>query len=289
MTGMTVKEAITALCGKCTYQTAERALRTLIENEYEVDDTARPVLVATYEHFERKGKDGTGEIRAKVLKTLRPIVGRADIPLLEKALQTYSIAPAAYNPDHVVGLRASALHTLNIIDDQLAAWYAVRQLTDPYASKTSGEPALTAVRILASQGNLLPLYQFALDVELDGFHTRVAAEVLAECVAHLYPLPAPLLDHLLTKYYPIKDDIVMLGVIDLMTKVRPSSQILPTLTDFIRETDNLDLFRYAVHIIAGSRNTELARLILPELEAVAPPKAPIVAETRDELQQLADT
>lgn len=284
---MTVEEAITALAGKPTYQTAERALRTLIENDYDVDDTARPALVATYERFERKGKDGTGEIRAKVLEALRPIVSRADIPLLEQALQTYSIVPAAYNPDHVVGLRASALNTLNLIDDQLAAWYAIRQLTDPYASKTSGEPALTAVRILAGQGNTLPLYQFALSVELDGFHTRVAAEVLAECVSHLYALPTPLLQHLLTKYYPMKDDIVMLGVIDLMTKVRPSAPILPTLTHFIRETDNLDLFRYCVHIIAGSRNVELARLILPELEQVAPPKSTIVAEVSNELQQVA--
>ena len=142
------------------------------------------------------------------------------------------------SPDYMVGLRAAALYALNAVDDERASFYAVRLLVEPYASKTSGEPALTAVRVLAAQQKWLPLYQFVLGFNLEQFHTAVAAEVLSESIANLHQLPPHLLNHLLKHCYPIEDDIVMLGVIDLLMRVPPDLAV-PTLRHFIHETDKI--------------------------------------------------
>ncbi len=277
--------ALTILGRKSSYQAAEQAVRYLIENP---DAAAHDALVETYNRYDAGGgRDGMGELRALVLTALRPIATRADIPLLERALMTYKIVNAPFNPDYMVGLRAAALYALNQIDDERASYHAVRLLVDPYASKTSGEPALTAVRVLAAQQNGLALYQFALGIELEGFHGQVAAEVLSDCIAHLHLLPLPLLEQIVARYGATEDEIVMLGVLDLLVKVRPYSHLLSKMQHFIHETQNVDLFRYFLHIVAANRDGELVRLLLPELEWVdGDEKMAVVTEVMPALREL---
>ena len=57
-------------------------------------------------------------------------------------------------------LRLAGLSLLETIDVVLASYHCVRLLNDPYTSRMSGEPALSAVRFLANQGQFLPLYGF---------------------------------------------------------------------------------------------------------------------------------
>jgi hypothetical protein len=54
-------------------------------------------------------------------------------------------------------LRAGALLILNELDDSLAGFEATRLLVDGLTDPMSGEPALTAVRALASQGQAAAL------------------------------------------------------------------------------------------------------------------------------------
>lgn len=54
----------------------------------------------------------------------------------------------------------AGLALLETIDTALASYHSVRLLNDLHTSRMSGEPALSAVRFLANQGQFLPLYGF---------------------------------------------------------------------------------------------------------------------------------
>src|SRR5215211_7318202 len=58
--------------------------------------------------------------------------------------------------------RAAALVVLGEVDPTLAGFHATRLLHDSHTSPMSGEPAVTAARVLADVGQPLPLYDCAL-------------------------------------------------------------------------------------------------------------------------------
>ena len=196
-------------------------------------------------------RDSGGAIRGLLLGALRPLATRDDLPLLERAAATYEFRYGEVAGD----LRAAALLTLQQVDDTLAGFHCVRLLTDEYTSPESGEPALTSVRILAAQGQVLPLYGYAIG----SGHTF--SEVLAESLRSLAGLPASLLPALVERYRASDDEIVLLGLFDLLLAHDARADYLDVLFTFLRETGLLALYHSLVSTLVARRDPALlARL-----------------------------
>ena len=229
------------------------ALAVLAAGEY---PQLRPLLLAKFRYCagDPSRRDQGGGIRSLILHTLRPLVQPADIPLLEQAASTYEFLFGEAAGD----LRAAALLTLNEVDDNLASYHCARLLIDPYTSIMLGEPAATAVRILAAQGQTLPLYGYLIR-EQGGI-----ADVLAECLRSLTVLPASLLPPLVERYLTSEDEIVLLGLFDLLLARPDRPDYQAHLLEYLRDTTLYNSYRYLITAIIASRDepfiAALARL-----------------------------
>ena len=154
----------------------------------------RPLLHAKYAALEptAKKRDPGGFVRAAIVRVLQGVAGPDDVPIFERAIATYEPTPADTNGPTI--LRAAGLVALAAVDAHSAALNAVPLLARPdRSSHMTGEPALTAVRVLAALGEEMALYLFALtglrnlSAPLDG----TGPEVVAEAVRGLIGLPAP--------------------------------------------------------------------------------------------------
>src|SRR5258708_37039182 len=169
---------------------------------------ARPVLLRLYAYYDEAPikRDAGGRLRGLILKALQPIAHATDRSLAWHAAMTYEFLPPK-KEECAGGLRIAGLSLLETIDVVLASYHCVRLLNDPYTSRMSGEPALSAVRFLANQGQFLPLYGFLVSnllqdellSSLRAGPTR-SAEVMGECLRYLALAPSSLVDDLFARY-----------------------------------------------------------------------------------------
>ena len=208
----------------------------------------RALLLAKYAACDADGvkRDPGGPIRIMLLEALRPLALPEDTPLLERAATTYEFLYGEATGD----LRAAALLALNEANDRLAAFHCVRLLIDEYTSIMSGEPAATAARILAAAGQLLPLYAYVTQA------TRIVADVTAECLRGLVALPPSLLPPLVARYLASDDEIVLLGLFDLLLARDDRDDHRETLFDFLRATTLHAIYRYLVSALVARREEE---------------------------------
>jgi len=221
----------------------------------------RAALLAKYVLCDADGvkRDPGGLIRILLLDRLRPLARPEDTPLLERATMTYEFLYGEATGD----LRAAGLLTLNGADDRLAACHCVRLLIDGYTSIMSGEPALTAARILAAQGHTLPLYAYVTQAE------RTVADVVAECLRGLVTIPASLLPPLIARYRANTDEIILSGLFDLLLAHDTRADHRDFVFAFLRETPLPNIYRFLVStLIAGRDEDTIARIA-----ALAPAEA----------------
>jgi hypothetical protein len=223
----------------------------------------RAALLAKYAERDADGvkRDPGGLIRIALLEALRPLALPDDTPLLERATQTYEFLFGEATGD----LRSAGLLALNEVDHELAAYHCVRLLVDGYTSTMSGEPALTAARILAAQGQQLPLYAYLTQA------AATVTDVTAECLRSQVALPASLLPPLIERYIASEDEIVLLGLFDLLLARDDRDAHRDTIIDFLRTTHLLAIFRSLVSTLVAGRDeatiAELASLAEEEPEA----------------------
>jgi hypothetical protein len=197
--------------------------------------------------------------RVALLQALRYRAQRDDAAILERGVTTYEFKPP-FLPEHIdptrgdvaAGLRSVALVTLNEVDETLAGYHAARLLVDKYTSPMSGEPAVTAARVLAAQGHTLPLYGYALREESG------ISEVVGECLRNLTPLPSSLLPALVARYRDSTDEIVLLGLFDLLLAHPDHTRYDDLVLDFLRATRLCNIYRYLASAIVASRREDLA-------------------------------
>ncbi len=206
--------------------------------------------------------------RVALLQALRYRAQRDDASILERGVTTYEFKPPFYPDDPTrgdvaAGLRSVALVTLNEVDESLAGYHAARLLIDRYTSPMSGEPAVTAAQVLAAQGHALPLYGYVLREEPG------VSEVVGECLRNLTPLPASLLPALVARYRDSTDEIVLLGLFDLLLAHRDRARYDDIVLDFLRATRLYNIYRYLVSAIVAGRREDLAAR-LQAMEAVEP-------------------
>jgi xanthosine utilization system XapX-like protein len=247
--------AVTILGGQYGKDVMQAALAVLAENP---DGAARePILRLFARYSADKGvRDQGAYFRRSLLDALRPVAERADADLLAQAAASYEFWPPDFAEDAVL-LRTSALVVLAGIDDEQARFHAARLLVDPYVQPMSGEPALTAARVLGVLGEQTVLWSYIFAEDPPRF-----PEVTAECLRQLVSLPEGLLHALLERYAQKAPAAVLLGLVDLLI----GHQTGPHGRDFLRrqlqETRDADIYRYlAMSMVASGKQPLLDDLL----------------------------
>ena len=218
---------------------------------------ARQPLLQLYDHYAVNGpkRDPGAHTRRAILDALRPVALPADGPLLQDAVTTYEFLPPKFAEDASL-LRSGALLILNELEETLAPYYAARLLVDGYTQEMSGEPALTAVRVLESQNQLIPLYQFVMS-DSGPAH----ADVISECLRSLTGIPEELLPSLIERYGQSKNGVILVGLYDLLIKHQAGPQGLDFLSASLVSQQDLDVYRYLVITLLSSRQPVLITLL----------------------------
>ena len=254
------------------YLTVEAALQVLAENPV---PEVRALLLNLYKYYEEDvtKRDQGATMRAFILKVLRDTVRKDDVPLLERAASSIEFMPPGRFDEIAMGLRSAALITLNEIDSALAAYHAVRLLNDEHTSKMSGEPAVTAAQVLATQRNYLPLYQY---ITQPG---EKISEVLAECIRNSVDLPLSLLEKLVAEYGRSNGDAVLIGLFDLILVHRANANFEEFLTNFLTTTRNYEVYRYLVlAILTSGQKALITKLVEVANGESDPRRVPILLE-----------
>ena len=232
---------------------------------------ARPILLRLYAYYDEAGvkRDAGGDLRTALLGALLPLADTRDQPLAERALMTYEFLPPSYE-ESTGGLRAAGLVLLHNLDSTLASYHASRLLVDEHTAPMSGEPAVSAARLLASQGQLLPLYSYLL-----AQHRR-HAEVEADCLRHLVKAPASIVEAVLAFYrtpisigtgapvprHETRDDVVLLGLFDLVLALPANSVCLSFLETFLRETQRQEVYHSVLMTIIATHAPQPWKVVL---------------------------
>ena len=219
------------------------------------DPRLRAGLLARYLQLAVNGPklDPTTTVRSEILVALRDAVLPADLELLETAALTYEVG---YTGELAGPLRAAAVVAMVAIDPARASLHAVRLLTDGKSTNAmSGEPALSAAKVLADRGETLAIYGKAL---ADGS----GGEVLGECLRSLTALPAQLALLLAEKHAENRDEAVLLGLADLVLGHSDPVVAATFLPGWLTGLASEDLFRYIATAAVASRREDLRRLIV---------------------------
>ena len=241
---------------------------------------AHPLLLQLYDYYDANGvkRDPGGTLRSALIQALLPIAEPGDLLLAERAAQTYEFLPPG--PREVTGgLRSAGLVLLSNLDPVLASYHCVRLLIDPYTSRMSGEPAVSAVQLLAKQfhprlqqGYLLPLYQYIIN----SLHREQGIpEVVGECLRSLTAMPDTLIDNLFDRYtaisprtnqpvYADKDDVELAGFVDLLLAHITRRDYLDFIKAFMQETQRYEVYRYLAAMIIAKRQSATWNLLLEE-------------------------
>lgn len=237
---------------------------------------AREALWKLYDHYGKRGErqDPAAYIRSTIVRALREVVLPDDIPRLARVTATYVFPPPQFKEEGAM-LRSAALAALNELDDELARYHAVRLLADEHTDPMSGEPALTAAKVLASRAEVLPLYFYVMQSV-----TRVLPEVVSACLGNLTSLRTDLLPDLLARFtgenkerrsaHPQEQEIsevVLVGLFDLLINHEQGPQAIDYLATFLQTSDQLDAYRYLVVTMATSGDPLLTMLLIEQAKA----------------------
>jgi hypothetical protein len=227
------------------------AARVLGERE---DPAFRAPMLAAYTTLAANPtkRDPGGTLRIALLDALRPIAQHDDVPLFERAASSFEFLYGEVAGD----LRAAGLRALQAIDPTLAGYYAVRSLDDPHMTLTQGEPALTAIKVLAAQDQSLPIYAYALR------EGAQHADVVAEALRSLTRIPRSTLATLVERYQHSTSEIVLLGFFDLLLGHRDGAAHDDVVFHFLRTTTHHNLYRYVLILLVNRHDPDLDDVLL---------------------------
>lgn len=211
------------------------------------DPAIRPALVARYVAFDSSRRTDPGAYnRSRLLAALAPIATSDDLDLFLDAVGRQE--RSAQEPHGPSALRAAALVGLEQIDPQSAVYHAMRLLADQEGTlEMTGEPAVTAVRVLANLGQENVLYYHALTAG------RMAnSEALGEAIRSLVNLRPAVVDDAIGRFGANPDDVVAAGACDLALAAGPTDAAMAYVRGVL-ESERHDLAGYLMMAIAALR------------------------------------
>ena len=264
--------AVTLLDARQGPEVVLAALQTLTRLPW---PAARPALLDLYAYYSGRGQkfDPAAYMRAAILRAMREIMLPADIGFLAQVTETFVFPPPSFTEEGAM-LRSAALLALVELEDDLARYHAVRLLANEHTDAMSGEPALTAAKVLAAHGESLPLYFYVMQ---DG--ARALPEVVSTCLSNLTTLRVDLLPGILKRYGDATQEVVLVGLFDLLLNHREGVQGLDFITHFLQQSQQLDAYRYLVVTMATSGKRDVVQYLLKASQvALSKPKVAILRE-----------
>lgn len=226
----------------------------------DLPESARPTLrdAALY-YFDSPTNDKTVAAREKLLRLLTDIGNPADVDLYLRGVNTYEVQPLM--GEVAQNLRAVALVGLALTDAPLANLYATKLLSEiEQTSVFNGEPAVTAVNLLARQEITLPIYQYLLIGGLDALEAGLN-EVVGKALESLgADFPVNLYTPLIDLFAPRDRALVSMGILTHIVENKVES-LYPAVQKIITDTRHHDLHNYAVVMLAASRDDTLTEML----------------------------
>lgn len=244
-----MREAIQLMHTSRDLEIVQHAIKVL--GAMESPDT-RDDLLTKYEWCQAQPhkRDGGAFIRSAILRALRPVSAPDDAALFQQAMLTYELdGPTEVCAD----LRAAGLLAMNDVNPDLAANFAARFVLDSQFT-FSGEPATTAMALLASHGNLAPIFGVVS-------WGKGRNDVLAEGLRNLIELPAELLPILVDQYIENEDEQIILGLFDLLLGHPSRDTWVGTMERWLRTTTVMDLYGIVAIQLVGSRSETLITML----------------------------
>ena len=218
---------------------------------------------------EHNKADSGAHVRTALVRALEHLGRAADVPLLERMANTHEFLGTS----DVAGLlRATALVGLRRLDPGLAAFHAVRLLAEPAVSM-SGDPLLTAVRVLADLREAAPLYRYLLGPE------PYLADAVGEALRGMTGTPASVVLSLFEVYRDDVDDTVLVGLIDLLLRHEDRAALRPATVGLLVATPSIDLYRFAVTEMVALRRVDLAEAMAAHPDRGGKAKSAILEES----------
>jgi hypothetical protein len=235
------------------------AMSVLAENP---SPDARAPLLAVYNYLNADGvrRDPGAHVRSAALNALRPAARLEDLPLITQAVDTFEYLPPNF-VEEAGQLRASALLALNELEDETTSYHAVRLLIDQQYARMSGEPALTAARVLSSRGEWVALFEYVSQPD-----ESLNADISSECLRNLTWLPVSLLSGLVTRINKRANAVELLGLFELLINHESGPQQLAYLESYLSEPDDLDVYRFLIISALSSREPDLLGLVCDAAE-----------------------
>jgi hypothetical protein len=218
---------------------------------------ARDALRDLYWHYsEHNGtRDPGAYTRTAILKALQAIMGMDDTELVVDAVTTYEFLPPSFSEESAL-LRGTAIVLLAELDTRLSSFFATRLLADEHTESMSGEPALTAARVLSSHGEILPLYFYATQ-RPEGRHP----EVTAECLRNLADAPDVVVRELIDQISDSDDRAALVGLFDLLLSGPNAPRHPDFINKYLQDTKDVDLYQYLLTIMVTSPYEAVHRLV----------------------------
>lgn len=237
---------------------AETVLTALQALQRTPQATARDPLWQLYHYYSERGQrqDPAAYLRAAIVRALREIVLPADIAQLADVTNTFVFPPPDFKEEGAM-LRSTALLALSELDDDLGRYHAVRLLANEHTDPMSGEPALTAAKVLAAHNEILPLYFYVMQ---DG--ARTLPEVVSACLSNLVTLRADLAPGLIARYQESTNEVILVGLFDLLLNHQDGPQGIAFLEQFLGHSTLFDAYRYLVVTMATSGKPAILDLLL---------------------------
>lgn len=275
--------AVSLLQPKFGLEVIRAALRVLVQYPH---PPARAALARLFDYYAAQGvsRDPGTYVRSEIVRALRPIIELSDLPLLEQSLTTYEFPPPTFSQEEGALLRSGALVTMAEVDDLRARFHATRLLADPLTDPMSGEPALTAISVLAAQGELLPLYYYATQDQ-----ARMRAEVGSSCLRSLAEMPSEALPPLVACYAECTNPLLLVGLVDLLMAHVDVPVSQETLARLMVEVEDMDLYRYLVTVLLASGKDDLRQMVLDAAQGIlARPRQNVLREVLAEAGEAED-
>lgn len=213
------------------------------------------------------------DLRVRIVKLLREVATPEDRDIAERGVRTIQLQPPA-RIDVAQALRGQSLLLLDRFDQKRSGFYAVEFIHDLHVSRFNGEPAVTAIQLLAARGEVLAIWAIARRPDLQ-------SDVLAQAFASLRQAPTDLQTEALVDHL---DRALTEGPCDEATALVAGEAIIlnglsaayPRAIALLSETTNPHLFLYLATAAARSPDRDLraqlaglrTRLTNPEKQAI---------------------
>ena len=235
----------------------EIVLRALEALRDVVRPSDRLVLLDLYAYFDENGpkRDPSGPVRVEALRSLWHARSREDVEFAKRAARKFE--PGLNGNGEMI--RAAGLALLGAIDQDAGAFEAARVLGTRDASRFSGEPSTTAIRLLASLGQSAMVLMYALDPPAG------APDLRAEAIRSLGGVPIEFLTDFLVGVAEIEDETVLVALADLAIDLPPAPQVSELVSTLLTTAPRGELYEFLASSVVASRRQDLIDVLVAAL------------------------